>query len=113
MNFLKALRYNKRLRNFILHFGYKYPNLIDWKKEIRATVKVANTNSLNKNILIAPVVTSDQILISLHSILGFALKMKGANVDFLTCNSSLGACTNAYNFAINNEEFINHGPKIL
>ena len=56
-------------------------------------------------------VTSDQILISLHSILGFALKMKGANVDFLTCNSSLGACTNAYNFAINNEEFINHGPK--
>ena len=55
--------------------------------------------------------TSDQILISLHSILGFALKMKGANVDFLTCNSSLGACTNAYNFAINNEEFVNHGPK--
>ena len=32
--------------------------------------------------------------------MGFALKMKGANVDFLTCNSSLGACTNAYNFAI-------------
>jgi hypothetical protein len=111
MNFLKALRYNKTFRNFILYFGHKYPNLIDWKKQIQAAEEIISTNNLNKNILIAPVVTSDQILTSIHSILGFALKTKGANVDFLTCNSSLDACTNAYNFAINNEEFIKHGPK--
>ena len=111
MNFLNYLRFNKKFRNFILSFGYKFPNLIDWKKQLQGTEGLINTKSLNKKVLIAPVVTSDQILTSLHSILGFALQIKGAQVDYLTCNSSLNACTNAYNFAIKNEDFVKYGPK--
>ena len=108
---VNKIKYNKFLRNLTLSLGYKFPNLINWKKQLKNTDQFKDIKKINKEVLIAPVVTSDQILVSLHSILGFSLQVKGANVDYLTCNSSLSACTNAYNFAINNDEFIKNGPK--
>ena len=70
------LRINKSLRNLILSLGYKFPNLINWKKQIKNNkdryYKLLK-NKTDKRVLIAPVVTSDQILVSLHSLIGFYL----------------------------------------
>ena len=107
------LRINKSLRNLILSLGYKFPNLINWKKQIKNNKDryyQLLKNKTGKRILIAPVVTSDQILVSLHSLIGFSLTLKGANVNYLTCNKSIMACTNSYNFAISNEKFLKEGP---
>ena len=69
-------KYNKFLRNLTLSLGYKFPNLINWKKQLKNTDQFKDIKKINKEVLIAPVVTSDQILVSLHSILGFHYKLK-------------------------------------
>jgi hypothetical protein len=55
--------------------------------------------------LIAPLVNADQTLICLHSLLGVALDLKGCEVDYLVCDMTLPACTNAINQVINEKEF--------
>ena len=70
---VNKIRYNKFLRNLTLTLGYKFPNLINWKKQLKNTHQFKDIKKINKKVLIAPVVTSDQILVSLHSILGFTL----------------------------------------
>jgi hypothetical protein len=112
-NIFNKFRFNKFLRNLTLSLGYKFPNLINWKTQIKKNKKKYLNlikNNSGKKVLIAPVVTSDQILVSLHSLIGFSLTLKGAEVNYLTCNKSIMACTNAYNFAISNKEFLKDGP---
>ena len=45
--------------------------------------ELENINNINKKILIAPAVFSDPLTSNLHSLIGVALKLKGADVDYL------------------------------
>ena len=113
-NILKAILYkvktNFLFRSIARKTIYKYPHIIHWKK-YNINFNQKNSQNGSKKILIAPIVNADQTLICLHSLLGVSLSLKNCEVDYLICDTILPACTNAINFVINENEFIQHGPK--
>lgn len=111
---LNSILHNKILRSVWRKFFSYYPNTINWKNHLNTiNNKLKEVNTINKNILIAPVVNSDQILTSLHSLLGMALRLKGANIDCLICDMVLPACTNSINAKIRETDFHNNGPELF
>ena len=112
--YLSKLKYSLLFRSFARKTWHKYPHIIHWKKyreEIKSIKK--NNKKNNKKVLIAPLVNADQTLICLHSLLGVALDLKGCEVDYLVCDMTLPACTNAINQVINEKEFLKNGPKTV
>lgn len=110
--YLSKLKYSLLFRSFARKTWHKYPHIIHWEKyrdEINNIKK--NNKKNNKKILIAPLVNADQTLICLHSLLGVALDLKGCEVDYLVCDMTLPACTNAINQVINEKDFLENGPK--
>ena len=115
ISILKEIVYSLKTNFFIRSLArktiYRYPHIIHWKKHnLKINIK-HNNNSSKKKILIAPIVNADQTLICLHSLLGVSLSLKDCEVNYLICDAVLPACTNAINFVINEDEFIEHGPK--
>ena len=115
ISILKEIEYSLKTNFFIRSLArktiYRYPHIIHWKKHnLKINIK-HNNNSSKKKILIAPIVNADQTLICLHSLLGVSLSLKDCEVNYLICDAVLPACTNAINFVINEDEFIEHGPK--
>ncbi len=111
---LNSLFHNKILRGVWRKIFSYYPNTINWGGHLKIiNNKLNEVKDINKNILIAPVVNSDQILTSLHSLLGMALKLKGAKVDCLVCDMVLPACTNSINAKVDEIDFHDNGPKLF
>ena len=95
-------------KNFIKKIIRKSnPNLPDWKK-INKEEFLDQKGSTN--ILIAT--SAGGLLSSLvfESILGYALKRKGCNVEFLLCDAPLSACIMATEFDIKEDIFLKKGP---
>jgi hypothetical protein len=106
------LKQTNLFRNFARNTWHKYPHLINWDDHKKNLDKIMENIPINnKKVLIAPVVNADQTLICLHSILGVALKLKGTKIDYLLCDMSLPACTNAINHVIKEDDFLKHGPQ--
>lgn len=112
--YLTKLKYSSFFRSFARKIWHKYPHIIDWEKHRKEIDNIKKNNRKNnKKILIAPLVNADQTLICLHSLLGVALDLKGCEVDYLVCDMTLPACTNAINQVINEKEFLKNGPKAV
>jgi len=112
--YLTKLKYSSFFRSFARKIWHKYPHIINWEKHRKEIDNIKKNNRKNnKKILIAPLVNADQTLICLHSLLGVALDLKGCEVDYLVCDMTLPACTNAINQAINEKEFLKNGPKAV
>ena len=45
-------KYNKLLRNLTLSLGYKFPNLINWKKQLKNTDQFKDIKKLIKKYLL-------------------------------------------------------------
>jgi hypothetical protein len=112
--YLTKLRYSLFFRSFARKTWHKYPHIIHWEKHRKEIDNLKKNNKKNnKKILIAPLVNADQTLICLHSLLGVALDLRGCEVDYLVCDMTLPACTNAINQVINEKEFLKNGPKAV
>ena len=109
---INLIKRNNIIRGTIRSLGYKNRKALNWEEQL-SNLKNAIKPNINKKILIAPVVNADQLVISLHSIVGESLKLKGAQVDYLLCDKILPACTNAINFKINYNKFIKEGPATM
>ena len=45
---VNKIKYNKFLRNLTLSLGYKFPNLINWKKQLKNTHQFKDIKKINK-----------------------------------------------------------------
>ena len=97
------------LKNYIKKLlGKRNSNLPDWKNINKKNFESQKENS---NILIA--ISSGGLLSNLvfESVLGYALKLKKCNVEFLLCDAPLSACIMATEFEIDEDTYLKKGPK--
>jgi hypothetical protein len=77
----------------------------NWKKTVAQ-------NRNNQKILIATSTGGHDALVSIESILGVALSLRGANIHYLLCDKLLPACLQSTLQAVGeNKEFVKSGPQ--
>ena len=102
------------LKNFLKKStGYFNPNLPDISKLDLVKNPSKNINFKNKKILVATSSGGLYPHLIFESILGMALDFKGADVEFLLCDSALPACIMSTTVNISEEELVKNGPKSL
>ena len=104
-------------KNFLRKFGFRYDNLINWKKILKGEDREFYLNKKNKKdkkkILIATSTGGHLACAHFDSVLAFALTLEDWDVEILLCDKSLSACQQSTTHLIKEEEFIEDGPKKL
>ena len=82
------------LKKVYFFFFYKkiFANFPDWKKILDKSYFIRH-NNYKKNILIASSFGSNKATLNGEIIFASALKLRDANVHFLSCNEALTACS--------------------
>lgn len=94
------------IKKLSLHENKNLPKLSYLIKNLKFT-----KNPKSKKILIATSTGGLYSHLVIESILGTALKFKGAEVEFFLCDGSLPACLMCTTVTISESEFLKQGPK--
>ena len=104
-------------KNILRKLGFRYDNLINWKKILkdkdRENYLNIKKNKEKKKILIATSTGGHLACAHFDSVLAFALTLDNWDVEILLCDKSLTACQQSTTHLIKEENFIEEGPKKL
>ena len=93
------------IKKFLLYENKNLPKLSNLIKNLKFTKKLKS-----KKILMATSTGGLYSHLIIESILGTALKFKGAEVDFFLCDGALPACLMCTTVSISDSELLKKGP---